>query len=157
MSFWIVLLVALFLVGSIAMVRPSARDRRVSQLRQQAALAGLRIKMADTLNLPFELPHAGLACYALPRKEEDVGPFPRGRLQFRDGTDRFRVMGDLHRFESELDELITRLPAGCEVLFSDARQVAILWDEQSQDGAIEKLQDCLGEMYKWRLPERDAT
>jgi len=50
MSFWPILLIGLAIamaVGPIMLMQPSNRDKRLADLRQKAALAGLSIRMSD--------------------------------------------------------------------------------------------------------------
>ncbi len=50
MSFWPIVLIGLAIamaVGPIMLMQPSNRDKRLADLRQKAALAGLQIRMSD--------------------------------------------------------------------------------------------------------------
>lgn len=50
MSFWPIVLIVLAVamaIGPIMLMQPSSRDKRLADLRQKAALAGLSIRMSD--------------------------------------------------------------------------------------------------------------
>ncbi len=152
MSLVIVALVVLFFIGSVMMLRPSARDRHSSVLRQYALQKGMRVKVATSLGLPLEASRPTLACVLRERDKEDRQWAPQGAVRQDPDSGKLRFQGDFHRYEDRLRDLFAQLPAGCEQLYSKRSHVGICWDERGENEALDRIDQGLDELLKLRLP-----
>lgn len=152
MSLVIVVFVTLFILGSIMMLAPSARDRHSLELRQYGLKKGLRVKLATSLDLPLEASRPTLACVIRERDEEQRDLAPSGAVRRDPDSGKLRFQGDFHRYEEKLKQLLDSLPPGCEQLYSKTSHVGICWDERGDREALDRIDKGLNELLELRLP-----
>lgn len=169
MSGWLPLLIILFavvlVVGPVMWLKPSTRDRRLAELRGNAAKAGLTVQM---MPLPAALGEGTAAVYIC--RWED-----RRRLQTGWVLERQRVEHEMHfagywdwrngrtapqAARDPLRKMLSALPAdACAIIATDAG-IGVQWRESSGASGAEKLQSLLSEFRpdieeRIRLPRRD--
>jgi hypothetical protein len=138
---WVILvLVVLFLAGTLLTVRPSKRQLRIARLRREAARQGLELRLAVRLDLPEPLPEPQSACLIWHRPKDRPG-LPGICLLETSG--RVRPSGIFLRREDRLGPLLSDLPAGVQALVSAARYVALCWDESGDEESLRQLKSIL--------------
>lgn len=141
MAWFVVIATLLFLYGSFMMVRPSARQRQVSELRQAAINSGLEVRLASRMKLPEELSRLDMVCLISRRQEEDSG---QSGSAFRNPeTAKIRSYGVFANADEMLNKLFVELPQGVEALVSSEAYVAVCWDEKGDQASLEKIALCM--------------
>lgn len=143
----VLLLVTGFVVGQMAMLRPSARDTRLMQLRAEARKAGL----AARLVAPPEWyrgprPHGGLlACYSLLQADEGARGLPYFRAERLDDGEWVLRAGS--------GELLRRLvmppeAATLMAIEAQANAVSLWWTEGAGPEALPGLIGLLRQLLE---------
>jgi hypothetical protein len=153
MSMWpivFIIIAVAMAVGPIMMMQPSARDRRLANLRQKAAALGLQVRMTDIIwdqkkrsvaiyNLPVDLPKGTLAwCLLRGAYKHDI--HFDGEWQWRSPTEQAPT-----EYHEQLHAFIKRLPSDIVGIDINRNTVGLLWLEQSSELTVEQLKDWLEE------------
>lgn len=141
---WIALiLVTAFLYGTILMVRPSKRQRRIARLRQEAASLGMEVRLTALMQLADALPRGDGVCLIWHRDKKHPGT--SGVCTRAEGG-QLRPSGIFLRCEAQLEDFYQGLPAGIEALVSSARYVAVCWDESGDSEALQRIRNQLPQL-----------
>nr|WP_298372123.1 preprotein translocase subunit YajC [uncultured Halomonas sp.] len=141
MALWLIILFTMLIILSPMMwLRPSRRDRRLGQLRQQARHLGITVKFGKP---PLHAPPAGLVSYrwlypqdrpgpyfVLVREthaSEVLKPFDEKRKNWRWRIEPLRSFSGKAR--SCLKQVLEELPQDALVLESERRYLTLWWEE----------------------------
>ncbi|WP_227370806.1 preprotein translocase subunit YajC [Halomonas sp. M20] len=140
MALWLIIpFTLLIMLSPLIWLRPSRRDRRLGQLRQQAHHLGVAVKFAKS---PLHNPPAGLVSYRWPYQQDRPGPYfvlvrethASEVLKPFDETQGWRwrieplrpVTG---KARSCLERALKELPRDALVLESERRYLTLWWEE----------------------------
>lgn len=165
MGWLIVLACVALLVGSVAMLRPSPRERRQSRLRTEAFRAGLRVRLQEVM-LPGEAEPRRLAAYTLAREPAAVRRFsaapvtfllvraPGGGLdQVTAGWQFLESDRGARQLAGELGELVDGLSPEFLGVASTSAAVAVYWTEQGGEASIAEVSAALRALARLTVPE----
>ncbi|WP_346839886.1 hypothetical protein [Microbulbifer sp. SAOS-129_SWC] len=146
----IILLAVVLVVGPVMWLKPSSRDRRLADLRQRAARAGMSVQMQP---LPAALGEGSAAVYTQRWRD-------RRRLQLGWSLELQRMEHEMHfagRWDwsggrsapepawEPLRELLAQLPRdACAVVASDSG-LGVQWHEDSGESGMAALEGALPE------------
>lgn len=162
---WLIILGAMaLLVGGIAFLRPSPRERQQAQLRGQALQAGLGVKL-KRLQRPGQLEAESLAVYSLARSPAQLERFrahPAAFLAVRAADGGLDRIGEEWQFlESDagaralngaLADLTAGLPADIVGLSSGPGGVGVYWNERVGAVSVAELGDLLRKLSELTTP-----
>jgi len=149
---WFIAIFAVFVVtGSVAWIKPSKRDLRLTSLRRCAMSLGLRVRLLDEktkANLfPWLPDHRGYALYELHGlklcEERPMRSFEVHSDEQMHELDRLRM--DVAA--SAISALEARLPKGIKavVLYPDG--AGLLWNEQGEESMVESFVPLIKEAH----------
>ena len=138
MELIIILLVIVFLIGTIGLVVPSKSSREISYLRMEALKLGLKITPSSFGNLSFKNKDLSLISYQLRnstnlrdahfiRDKDDLILYSPLKLKYSDGF-------------NEIDSKLRNLPSCLHEIVFSRSSVAFLWNEKA---GIEELRKIL--------------
>ena len=149
MGIWIAVVITLLVLGSVLWIMPSTRDKMLMEVRQQALMQGLKVRLLDQQSASALFPwlddFRGYVLYekyfAADRKQLKFQPFVI-RLSAHQPESEFELEDPL---KQTLDRtgLVEKLPASVEALAFYPRGVALLWRESGEAGAVERIGNCL--------------
>ncbi len=164
MGLVVAILLTLALLGSVLWVMPTPREKRLTQLRNQALRAGLRVrlldqKMANKL-FPWLPDHRGYVLYEKQRRDQHVAAGHRvWVLPLKNDA-------SVHELDRDPEQeayvkhfnLEAVMPGCAEALVFYPASVALLWRE-SIEGSVEDidraLQECLDHPFQeWSIKSR---
>lgn len=142
-SWLIVIFVALMVIGSVAWVRPSPRDKRLADYRYKAIVAGLKVSLTK---MPAEPKDSGIrddvegASYILYDTNPKKGDEKRWAVVKVDGwmKDGLPESWCWYKEEnSELAEIISNLIESCPIAITAIERTPafsrIVWDEKEEE------------------------
>ena len=138
MELTIILLVIVFLIGTIGLVVPSKSSREISHLRMEALKLGLKITPSSFGNLSFKNKDLSLISYQVRnstnlrdahfiRDKDDLILYSPLKLKYSDGF-------------NEIDSKLRNLPSCLHEIVFSRSSVAFLWNEKA---GIEELRKIL--------------
>ncbi len=150
MGFAIAILLTLAMVGSVLWVMPSPREKALTKMRQDAMKAGLKVRLLDERMrnklFPWINDVRGYVLYEKPFCLSS-GAEQKSALVWRlhdlDKVHELDLNQDAKAFV-EKNKLIQRLPESAEALAAYGGGLAVLWRENREDGAIEKIVEVIG-------------
>lgn len=157
MGLVVAILLTLALMGSVLWVMPSPREKRLTQLRNRALKAGLRVRLLDqkmaSKLFPWLEDHRGYVMYEKQRRDQRVVAGHGVKvLRLSENPDEHELDHDAER-QSYLAEMkiLEMLPECAESLVFYPASVALLWCESGQidmDELDRALQKCLDHPYQ---------
>ena len=152
MASWLPIIAIIFavvlVIGPVMWLKPSSRDRKLAELRQRAASAGLKVQMQT---LPASQGVGNAAVYFAQWRN------PR-RLQTGWGLELQRMEHEMHfdgiwdwrngrqapeAAHAPLKELLGMLPADACAVYANDSGLGVQWGERSGDDGLSKVQDAL--------------
>ena len=138
MELTIILLVIVFLIGTIGLAVPSKSSREISHLRMEALKLGLKITPSSFGNLSFKNKDLSLISYQVRnstnlrdahfiRDKDDLILYSPLKLKYSDGF-------------NEIDSKLRNLPSCLHEIVFSRSSVAFLWNEKA---GIEELRKIL--------------
>ena len=138
MELIIILLVIVFLIGTIGLVVPSKSSREISHLRMEALKLGLKITPSSFGNLSFKNKDLSLISYQVRnstnlrdahfiRDKDDLILYSPLKLKYSDGF-------------NEINNKLRNLPSCLHEIVFSRSSVAFLWNEKA---GIEELRKIL--------------
>ena len=141
MELIIILLVIVFLIGTIGLVVPSKSSREISHLRMEALKLGLKITPSSFGNLSFKNKDLSLISYQV-RNSTNL----RDAHFIRDKDDLILYSPLKLKYSEEYDEINNKLKEVSnfvhEVIFSNA-SIAFLWEEKAGIEELNKIRKSL--------------
>ena len=139
-TFIIIGLVILFLVGSINLVVPTKKTRRLSDLRLKARKKGFQISSL-TSKQKFVTKNINFVCYSL----KNISNLKNAHYVFKESSltlyDPIKLKFD-DNFE-EIENKISNLPCSIlEIIFNDS-YISFLWNENLGIDELEKIEKQL--------------
>ena len=138
MELTIILLVIVFLIGTIGLAVPSKSSREISHLRMEASKLGFKITPSSFGNLSFKNKDLSLISYQVRnstnlidahfiRDKDDLILYSPLKLKYSDGF-------------NEIDSKLRNLPSCLHEIVFSRSSVAFLWNEKA---GIEELRKIL--------------
>ncbi|MCK7597328.1 hypothetical protein M0G74_08595 [Microbulbifer sp. CAU 1566] len=147
----VIILAVALVIGPVMWLKPSSRDRKLAELRQGAASAGLKVQMQP---LPASQGQGNAAVYFSQWRN------PR-RLQTGWGLELQRMSHEMH-FDglwdwrkgrqppeaamSPLKELVSLLPSDATAIFANDSGLGVQWRERSGDSGFKAIQEALASL-----------
>jgi hypothetical protein len=160
MGMWIAIFITLVVIGSVLWVKPTAREKTLSLMRSKALSNGLKVRLLDMKLAAQLFPWIeNYRWYVFYEK-----PVPAMMKPDNHKAKVIRLSDDAHAHEIdeadpikkmlEQKALLTSLPSSVEALVISAAGIAILWQEQYQDGSLQEV-DIINDFLNACLQQRE--
>ena len=152
MASWVPIVVIIFavvlVIGPVMWLKPSSRDRKLAELRQKAAGAGLKVQMQS---LPEALGQGTAATYFSqwrnPRRLSTGWALELQRMShemhFHGRWDWRKGRAAPEAAQAALNELIDLLPGDATAVFANDSGLGVQWRERTGDAGFTQVQDAL--------------
>lgn len=150
MGSWIVVLVALSLMGSVFWVMPSTRDRLRMRLRQRAMAVGLKVRMPDqSLKerlIRYEDLILGSMMYECLNFSHQAVKFSGGLYVLKGQDDSWAFVEESIPLGIDKDMVLSAvesLPNSCGLLALTSNSAFVFWDERGDEKDVDVIQSVL--------------
>ena len=150
MGSWIVVLVALSLMGSVFWVMPSTRDRLRMRLRQRAMAMGLKVRLPDqSLKerlIRYEDLILGSMMYECLNFSHQAVKFSGGLYVLKGQDDSWAFVEESIPFGIDKDMVLSAaqsLPMSCRLLVLTSNSAFVFWDERGDEKDVDMIQSEL--------------
>ena len=144
----VIILAVALVIGPVMWLKPSSRDRKLAELRQKAAAAGLKVQMQS---LPEALGQGTAATYFCqwrnPRRLSTGWVLELQRvsheMHFNGQWDWRKGRAAPEAAQSALKELLAMLPTDATAVFANDSGLGVQWRERSGDNGFTRVQEAL--------------
>ncbi|MBB5210576.1 hypothetical protein [Microbulbifer hydrolyticus] len=155
MASWLPIVAIIFavvlVVGPVMWLKPSSRERKLADLRQRAAMSGLKVQMQS---LPASQGTGNAAVYFSqwrnPRRLQTGWGLELQRMShemnFDDVWDWRNGREAPESAKLPLKELLSMLPADATAVYANDSGLGVQWRERSGDNGLAAVQEALGSM-----------
>lgn len=156
MTTLIIICAVILILGSSLWILPSAHQREQMQLRREAMMKGLQVKLTKIKDLAYPGEELHCVAYRLPRQGKPVAKNQSWML-YRHGDDReeLRIPGwvydnqsGFYRFDDDqaVSKLLAQLPADVMAVEGSAGTTSVYWNERGDSNDLAVIQRTLGEL-----------